>query len=147
MAPPKGTITSRIVSSDFLGINWGKVLWMSPYNNMYPITIGGGHGNRFWTSFIQYGHFANRASRINLRNMVLAVPAVLITVEMFFMLDWYQIVCCSTIPFGLPVPDWAVEKRREELILQSWHKPGAMQKHHLGGQVSIPGSEKLITEM
>lgn len=147
MAPPKGAITTRIVAGDFLGINWGKVKWMAPYNNFYPITISGGHGNRFFSSWLTYGHFSNRTTLINMRNMVIGIPAVLLTLEIVFMMDWYQLVCCSTIPFGFEVPTWAVEKKKEELIYKSWHKPGAMHKHHLGGQVSIPGSEKLITEM
>lgn len=147
MAPPKAALAWRVVSGDFLGFNWNKVTWMSPYNNFYPITLSAGQGNRMLSNFLQYGHFHNRATYINLRNLIIGVPAFYATLCLVFMLDWYQFMLVHYIPLGIPMPEWAEKKHMEELVYKSWHKPGAMHKHHLGGAVSIPGTEQFITEM
>eukprot|EP00758_Cryptobia_borreli_P002534 Tbor_TRINITY_DN3102_c0_g1::TRINITY_DN3102_c0_g1_i1::g.14777::m.14777 len=146
MAPPKACWPQRILSADFLGINWNKVSWMTPYSNFYPITITGGHGNRLWTNFVSFGHFSNRAGLITARNLVLLVPSIYMTICVVFMLDWYQFMLIHYLPLGIPMPEWAEAKHKEELIHKSWHKPGAMFKHHLGGPVSIPGTGEFVSD-
>ncbi|KEG15601.1 hypothetical protein DQ04_00031350 [Trypanosoma grayi] len=145
MAPPKAPLPARLIAGDFLGFNWNKVTWMAPYNNFYPITACGGLGGRLWSSFIQYGHFHNRATWIVMRNGALAIPSVLAAFVMVSNVDWYEALMCACYFPGWGVPEWAQKRHAEEMVYLSWNKPGAMAKHHYAGSVSIPGSEKLIT--
>ncbi|ORC87454.1 uncharacterized protein TM35_000222530 [Trypanosoma theileri] len=144
MAPPKASLPARLIAGDFLGFNWNKITWMAPYNNFYPITVCGGLGGRLWSSFIQYGHFHNRATWVAFRNGVLAVPSLLAAFVMISNVDWYEALACAYYFPGWQIPQWAQEKHNEEMVYLSWNKPGAMAKHHYAGSVSIPGSEKLI---
>ncbi|KAG8345142.1 hypothetical protein ERJ75_001653200 [Trypanosoma vivax] len=146
MAPPKACLPARLIAGDFLGINWTKVSWMAPYSNFYPITVCGGFSGRMWSSFIQYGHFHNRITRIVLRNAVLGVPSALIAIVMVSNMDWFQALQCVCFFTYMDVPQWAQKKYVAEMEELSRNKPGAMAKHHYAGPVSIPGSEKLITQ-
>lgn len=147
MAPPKASIPARFLAGDFLGFNWNKVGWMAPYNNFYPITMCGGWGGRFWSNFLQYGHFHNRCNRIVVRNGILAVPTAFMAFVMIFNVDWYQLMQCAYFVLGQPLPQWAEDKHAAELVHYSWFKPGQMAKHHYAGMVSIPGSEAFVNEM
>nr|CCC96131.1 hypothetical protein, unlikely [Trypanosoma congolense IL3000] len=145
MAPPKASLPARVIAGDFLGINWSKVTWMAPYSNFYPITVCGGFGGRLWSSFLQYGHFHNRTTRIVVRNAVLSIPSAIAAFVMISNVDWFQALQCACYFPGWQVPQWAAKRYAEEMVLLSRNKPGAMAKHHYAGPVSIPGSEKLIT--
>ena len=148
MAPPKANLPARLATAgDLFGLNWTKVTWMAPYNNFYPITLSGGHGNRLWSSFIQYGHFHNRTTHINLRNLILAGPSVFMGLVMLFNVDWYQLMQCLYIPMQWEMPQWAEDKHAAEMLALSWFKPGAMTKHHFAGMVSIPNSDQLVKEL
>eukprot|EP00331_Platyophrya_macrostoma_P024835 CAMPEP_0176444184 /NCGR_PEP_ID=MMETSP0127-20121128/22907_1 /TAXON_ID=938130 /ORGANISM="Platyophrya macrostoma, Strain WH" /LENGTH=147 /DNA_ID=CAMNT_0017829635 /DNA_START=38 /DNA_END=481 /DNA_ORIENTATION=+ len=147
MAPPKASIPARLLAGDFLNFNWNKVGWMAPYNNFYPITMCGGWGGRFWSNFLQYGHFHNRCNRIVVRNCILAVPSAFMAFVMIFNVDWYQLMQCVYFVLGQPLPQWAEDKHAEELVHYSWFKPGQMAKHHYAGMVSIPGSEAFVNEI
>lgn len=147
MAPPKASFPARIFAGDFMGINWNRVSWMAPYNNFYPITMCGGWGGRMWSSFIQYGRFDNRVGLIPVRNLVMAVPTLLMALLMLGNMDWYQCMQCAFYLPGIPMPQWAQDQYAKEMEWYSWNKPGAMAKHHYAGTVSIPGTEKYITEM
>lgn len=147
MAPPKAPLPARVLAGDFMGVKWNKVSWMAPYSNFYPITMSGGWGGRMWSSFIQYGRFDNRAARIPMRNMALAVPTLVASLVMFVNLDWYQAIQCVCYCTFTSVPQWAQDKYAKQMDDESWNKPGVMSKHHYGGSVSIPGTEKYISPM
>lgn len=147
MAPPKAPLPARLIAGDFMGIKWNRVSWMAPYNNFYPITMCGGWGGRLWSSFIQYGRFDNRAALIPVRNVVLGIPTILCSLMMLCNMDWYQCMQCFAYCTFTSVPQWAEDRHAKEMDWCSWNKPGVMAKHHFGGSVSIPGSEKYITAM
>ncbi|AYU81928.1 conserved hypothetical protein [Leishmania infantum JPCM5] len=147
MAPPKASLPARIFAGDFMGINWNRVSWMAPYNNFYPITMCGGWGGRMWSSFIQYGRFDNRAGLIMVRNLIMGIPTALMALLMLGNMDWYQCMQCAFYLPGIAMPQWAQNEYAKEMEWASWNKPGAMAKHHYAGTVSIPGTEKYITEM
>jgi hypothetical protein len=147
MAPPKASLPARLIAGDFLGLNWAKVSWMAPYSNFYPITMCAGWGGRMWSSFIAFGHFHNRCGRIVVRNAILSGPSAFCAFVLFFNVDWYQLMKCAYFLPGWELPKWAEDKHAEEMVSYSWNKPGQMAKHHYAGMVSIPGSEKNITEM
>ena len=143
-APAKGHFFQRIIAPDFMGINWSKVTWGSPYSNFYPITMTAGGQGRYWSNFIGFGHFSNRMTRCNLRNIILFGPTALLGFVLLFQIDWYNAIQCAYYFPGWEIPEWAQKERAEELRLASWYKPGVFAKHHWGGQISIPGSEALV---
>uniref|UniRef100_A0A146L117 Uncharacterized protein n=1 Tax=Lygus hesperus TaxID=30085 RepID=A0A146L117_LYGHE len=120
---------------------------MTPYQNMYPFSITGGWGGRLFSSFIAFGRFDNRAFLVSLRHAMLFAPAGVLAMIMLFQPDWYQMMATCYWAISRPMPQWAQEKYAVEMNEHSRNKPGQMMKHHYGGAVSIPGSEKFVTEM
>lgn len=144
LAPPKGHLFQRIISNDFMGINWNKVLWKAPWNNLYPVTLSAGQIGRLWSSPLGFGNHNARMGLIMWRGWMLHIPAMMVGFVMAFQTDWFQLMQCIYYLPGWELPKWAQTKYAEDKRLESWYKPGAYAKHHLGGQISIPGSEKLI---
>ena len=144
MAPPKARIPQRLLAGDLFGLNWNKATWKAPYQNHYPITISGGQAARLWSSFVAFGHFANRATYVQLRNLILGIPTFYACLILFTQCNWYQFFAMHCIPLGLPIPPWTITEYQEWKLWASWYKPGQQMKHHYSGQVSIPGSERLI---
>ena len=151
MAPPKGSLPRRVLGINFLGIDWAKGSFRTPYNNYYPITLTSGNGNRFWSNPHNFGYFANRTGRIHARNAILYVPSGWCFMMTFLQPDWF--LCWNTHLrfigkpfFGMKMPNWAIEKRKEEMRLMARNKPGVLLKHKSGGQVSIPNSETLVAK-
>ena len=130
-----------------MGINWTLVNWKAPYTNNYPTTLIGGSSSRRFSAPLFYGHFANRTGRNTLRQLVLYVPTFILGLEMFFNLDVYQMTKCYYYVAGTKVPDEIERQHAKDMDYASWNKPGVMAKHHFGGTISIPGSEKFVTEM
>ena len=147
MAPPKGTLPQRIIAQDFLGIRWGTVMWRTPYQNMYPITITGGWAGRMWSNPISFGHFAQRCTGSWARTCVLMAPTAYVALMVFLMADWYQVMKVHIFCTMQEMPEWASKKHNDEMIERSYSKPGAMAKHHFAGAVSIPGTENFIDEV
>ena len=147
MAPPKGTLPQRMISQDFLGIRWGKVNWRTPYQNMYPITISGGWPGRQWSNPISFGHWANRCTTHWARTWLLMLPTAYLGLMTFLMADWWQMLKINSWFMMSEIPEWAAKKHSDDMVWLSWNKPGAMAKHHYAGAVSIPGSERLVSEM
>lgn len=104
MAPPKASFPARILAGDFLGLNWNRVNWMAPYQNIYPYTVTGGWGGRLFSSFVTFGRFDNRAVWINVRNFVLLTPALLLVMVMFFQPDMYQLTTIWYSALGKATP-------------------------------------------
>ena len=147
MAPPKATLPQRLISQDFLGIRWGKVTWRTPYQNMYPITVTGGWAGRMWSNPISFGHFANRCTWHALRTLTYMAPTAYFGLMVFLMADWYQVMKIHVFCTMQEMPEWAAKKHSDEMVNDSYNKPGAMAKHHYAGAVSIPGTENFVAEM
>ena len=148
MAPPKASFLFRIQNSgNFLGINWNLVNYKAPYTNNYPQTLFGGSTARRFSSPLFQGHFAHRTSRNNLRQCILAIPAGLFILQIIFNFDQYLFYKAYAMITNTKVSDEIEAWHAQEMADASWNKPGVMAKHHFGGMVSIPGSEKFVTEM
>jgi hypothetical protein len=148
MAPPKGRFFQRLIAPDFLGINWTKVTWFTPYNNVYPITMTSGPLWKYWSNPVGYGNNGNRMTRLQARMFVLGIPTGVLAFTLVFQPDWYQgLKILYYFPkkfIDCDIPEWAEKQHAEEMRHKSWYKPGAYAKHHYGGQISIPGSEANI---
>ena len=146
MAPTKGFLPQRMMSLDWLGINWTKVCWMAPYSNFYPLTMTAGQQGRMWSSFLWWGNKEHRMTRIVARSYVFAIPSIAMGILIFLQADWYQAMFMALWMVNQPMPDWAEHKYAEQYKTYAREKPGVTLKHKWGGQVSIPGSEINIPE-
>eukprot|EP00760_Papus_ankaliazontas_P031938 PhM_4_TR5548/c0_g1_i1/m.53515 len=146
MAPYKAAFLRRILHPDFGGINWTKVTWRAPFNNMYPITLSAGFANRILSNPISFGSYANRATRIHTRNLVLYLPTTYLAIWFVLQPDWYQFVTFHYDALGMPYPEWVNEQHKKDLKWMTRDKPGVLLKHKCGGQVSIPGTQEFVPE-
>ncbi|KNH05945.1 hypothetical protein XU18_3107 [Perkinsela sp. CCAP 1560/4] len=146
LAPAKGPLMRRVLHPDFLGINWTKVCWGTPFNSCYPHTISGGQVNRLWSNPVSFGFFPNRMSRIHLRQFLLCTPAMVLLMVMVLQPDLWAIFSgtkfvCDELGIPCEIPEPILEMRRQDNHHMARNKPGAHLKHRYGGQVSIPGSD------
>lgn len=140
-APPKALWPARVHAPNFLGINWNKVTWQAPHNNMYPLSICAGVVSRAVSSPIWWGNKEHRMQLNTLRNCILILPSVLLGVLFFLQCDQYEILYMIHVLLDRPMPTDIEAARREEMRLASREKPGFTMKHKLGGQISIQGSD------
>lgn len=151
MAPSKGTLPQRMIAQDWLGFNWAKITWRTPYNNFYPITLSGGWAGRQWSNPISFGHFANRATYHWARTAALMLPSAYLALLVFLMADWYDVYKLNygtiKIFYPIEIPESVQKKHAEDQLWNSRYKPGQIAKHHYAGAVSIPGSEAFVQEM
>ena len=151
MARTKGSLLRRVLHPDFLGINWTTISFRTPFNNLYPITLSGGPANRGWSNPASFGHFAHRMGRIHLRHSLLMFPTMYAALIFMMQPDWYTFLTGHTfvikeiLGITINLPESWIEYRRKEMAELTSTKPGVLLKHKAGGQVSIPGSENLIT--
>jgi hypothetical protein len=146
MAPPKASWLFRIQNSgDFLGINWTKAMYKAPYTNNYPGQLIGGSTSRRFSSPLFLGHHANRTGLNTARQLVLFVPTILLGLELFFNLDYFTLAKSYYKFIDAPMPEEITKQQAADMALASRNLPGVMAKHHYGGMVSIPGSEKFVT--
>ena len=146
MAPPKGWLTQRIMSPNFLGIKWCKPLWMAPYSNFYPLTLTAGQQGRLFSSFIHYGNAEYRMGLLHVRSAIVGLPIAYLAIVMAGQCDWYQMLWLPHFALQREMPQWAQDAYTEQYRRYAREKPGIIHKHKWGGQVSIPGSEINITD-
>jgi hypothetical protein len=141
MAPAKGFLFQRMMACDFLGINWGKVCWHTPYQNFYPVTVTAGQQGRLYSSPIWWGNKEHRMTRIVVRSLVYVAPSVVLGGLFFLQADWFTTMKIACFLTNQTVPDWASAQYADEMKWNTRNKPGVTLKHLQGGQVMIPGSE------
>ena len=144
-APIKAPLLQQTIMNNTFGIQWNKVTWGAPHNNAYPFSAGAGFASKYLSNPLTFGSPQGRMSRMWVRQAVLLSPTVLCAAIMLFQLEPYDLVYCVHFLTGLDIPKAIQDRYDDQIARMPREKPGVLLKHLYGGQVSIPGSDRLIT--
>ena len=142
MAPNKALWIQRIVSADWMGMNWMKVTHAGPFTMTYPYTLSSAPVTKMMSHPQFQGNRANRMGFNKLRSTALLGPTLIVGAAVVFYWDWYTPLYLLA-EAGVETPENFVQMYKAEQEWKSRYQFGIQHKHTVGGQVSIPGSEVL----